>query len=583
MVDSESIKSSTDAMQDGGISKVISTSDDKEITPCTLEKGLQSDAQECAVDSDAQSLSNQTNLLTTRQLMIALPALSLSLFVSFIDQTSISTSIPALSADLNAGSSTSWVGGSFLIASTAFQLINGRLSDIFGRKICLLVCLGLLATGDLLCGFATSANMLFVFRAIAGIGAGGVNSVAMIIVSDITTLESRGKYQGILGAVIALANGTGPFLGGVLVEKASWRWVFWIIPPLTVPAILIIWAFLPLKHDSGEYMKKIGRIDFIGVILNIGAVLMILIPVSGGGLTYAWNSAFVIAMIICGGLLAVVFLLYEWKFAKIPIMPLHITLYPSCGLLYFQNFFTGLVFFGNFFYLPIYFQSIRGYTAIESGALLLPLIIATSCSSLIAGQIMSRTGYYKLVIVAGFMIWSIGGGLKCLYHRHTPLRTLIASGIVEGIGVGFTLQPTLVAILANSRQTDRAVATGLRNFVRTIGGSTGLAVSGAILNNTLRTKLSGLSFITPALLDTLSSSTYGLSSLGLTAEEKNSVLDAYMAGLEHIYLLYVCSTGLNLLISIFIRDTSLIKKAAVDVQDEEDAAAAAGAETQNKI
>ncbi|RDW67602.1 MFS general substrate transporter-11 [Coleophoma cylindrospora] len=582
MVGSESIKSSTDATQDGGISKVISSSDDKEITPCTLEKGLQSDAQECAVDSDAQSLSNQTNLLTTRQLMIALPALSLSLFVSFIDQTSISTSIPALSADLNAGSSTSWVGGSFLIASTAFQLINGRLSDIFGRKICLLACLGLLATGDLLCGFATSANMLFVFRAIAGIGAGGVNSVAMIIVSDITTLESRGKYQGILGAVIALANGTGPFLGGVLVEKASWRWVFWIIPPLTAPAMLIIWIFLPLKHDSGEYMKKIRRIDFIGVILNIGAVLMILIPVSGGGLTYAWNSAFVIAMMLCGGFLAVVFLFYEWKFAKIPIMPLHITLYPSCGLLYFQNFFTGLVFFGNFFYLPIYFQSIRGYTAIESGALLLPLIIATSGSSLVAGQIMSRTGYYKLVIVAGFMVWSIGGGLKCLFHRHTSLRILIVSGIVEGLGVGFTLQPTLVAILANSRQTDRAVATGLRNFVRTIGGSTGLAVSGAILNNTLRTKLSGLSFITPTLLDTLSSSTYGLSSLGLTSEEKNTVLDAYMAGLEHIYLLYVCSTGLNLLISILIRDTSLIKKSAADVQDEEDAAAAAGAETENK-
>lgn len=242
--------------------------------PADLEKGEQGQARN---DSDNKSVGHQTNVLTSRQLFIAFPALSLALFVSFIDQTSVSTSIPSISSDLNAGASTSWVGSSFLIASTAFQLINGRLSDIFGRKICLLVCLGLLAVGDLLCGFATSATMLFVFRAIAGIGAGGVNSVAMIIVSDITTLENRGKYQGILGAVIALANGTGPFIGGVLVEKASWRWVMWLIPPITVPAMVVIAIWLPLKHDSGDYAAKVKKIDFVGVLLNIAAVLLILV------------------------------------------------------------------------------------------------------------------------------------------------------------------------------------------------------------------------------------------------------------------------------------------------------------------
>jgi len=303
--------------------------------PDDLEKGEQGAARD---DSDNKSLGHQTNVLSSKQLFVAFPALSLALFVSFIDQTSVSTSIPSISSDLNAGASTSWVGSSFLIASTAFQLINGRLSDIFGRKICLLVCLGLLALGDLLCGFATTDKMLFVFRAIAGIGAGGVNSIAMIIVSDITTLENRGKFQGILGAVIALANGIGPFIGGVLVEKASWRWVMWIIPPLTVPAMVVIAIWLPLKHDSGDYVAKIKKIDFIGVILNIAAVLLILvssfgivschvclinpqIPLSGGGATYEWNSPFVIAMMSVGGVLAALFVLYEWKLAPIPIMP----------------------------------------------------------------------------------------------------------------------------------------------------------------------------------------------------------------------------------------------------------------------
>jgi MFS family permease len=147
-------------------------------------------------DSDTHSIGGQRNVFSTKSILIAFPALSIALFVSFLDQTAVSTAVPAISADLNTGTSTSWVGASFLIAATAFQLINGRLSDIFGRKNLLLICLGLLAGGDLVCGFARTKEQLFAFRAIAGIGGGGVNSVAMIIVSDITTLKNRGKYQG---------------------------------------------------------------------------------------------------------------------------------------------------------------------------------------------------------------------------------------------------------------------------------------------------------------------------------------------------------------------------------------------------
>lgn len=151
------------------------------------------------VDSDAdsiRSIGGQTNALSPKRLLVAIPALSVALFVSFIDSTSVSTSIPAISADLDTGTATSWIGSSFLVASTAFQLINGRLSDIFGRKNCLLLCLALLAIGDVGCGFSRSQGMLFAFRSIAGIGGGGINSLAMIIVSDIVTIEDRGKYQG---------------------------------------------------------------------------------------------------------------------------------------------------------------------------------------------------------------------------------------------------------------------------------------------------------------------------------------------------------------------------------------------------
>ncbi|KAF2815268.1 major facilitator superfamily transporter [Mytilinidion resinicola] len=529
---------------------------EKESNPATVSIDAESDDDARSI----HSIGNQTNVLSSKRLLVAFPTLSIALFVSFIDQTSVSTSIPAISADLNTGTATSWIGGSFLISSTAFQLINGRLSDIFGRKNCLLICLALLGIGDLLCGFAKSKEVLFAFRAIAGIGAGGVNSVAMIIVSDITTLENRGKFQGILGAIIALANGTGPFIGGALVEKTTWRWVFWIVPMLAIPAALVIFFFLPLRHDSGHYAAKVKKIDFGGVVLNLASVLLILIPLSGAGATYAWDSAFVIAMLTVGLCLAIGFVLYEWKIAPIPIMPVHLVRYPHCPMLYLQNFFTGICFFGNFFYRSIYFQSVLAFSPLESGALMLPLIILTSITSILSGQFMSRKGRYMPVVVIGFAIWTIGTGLKCAFSRSTKLWNIIIVLLIEGCGIGCTLQPTLVAILANSRAEDRAVSTGLRNFLRTVGGAFGLIVSGAILSNTLRTRLSSLPFMSSRQLESLTSSTYGLKELNLTIEETNLVLGAYMDGLKYIFIMYCASAGANFLMCAGIGNTDLKTK-----------------------
>ncbi|KAK6076430.1 major facilitator superfamily transporter [Seiridium cupressi] len=271
--------------------------------------------------SIARSIGNQRSPLSGKRLMITFPTLCAALFVSFFDQTSVSTSIPAISAELSTGEATSWIGASFLISSTAFQLINGRLSDLFGRKNLLLASLVLLGFGDLLCGFAKTAEQLFAFRAVAGIGGGGVNSIVMIIVSDITTLQNRGKYQGIIGAVLALANGIGPFLGGAVIERATWRWVFWMVPMLAIPAAFIIWFALPLRYDRGNYAEKVKKIDFGGIALSLAAVLLVLVPLSGAGISYAWNSATFIAIFVVGILVWVAFVLVEWKVAKVPIMP----------------------------------------------------------------------------------------------------------------------------------------------------------------------------------------------------------------------------------------------------------------------
>lgn len=220
---------------------------------------------------------DQSLLLSPKRRIVIFISLALSLFVSFLDQTSVSTSMPAIGRDLNASSTISWVGTSFLIANTAFQLVNGRLSDIFGRKGCLMTSLALLAFGDLLCGFAQTSIQLFVFRAIAGIGAGGVNSLVMVIVSDMVTLRERGKYQGYLETFIALGNGIGPLIGGVFSEKVTWRWSFWFVTPVSALTLMNLFFLLPQPQVDGNWKSRLLVVDFLGMSLSIGMILFLLV------------------------------------------------------------------------------------------------------------------------------------------------------------------------------------------------------------------------------------------------------------------------------------------------------------------
>jgi MFS family permease len=362
---------------------------------------------------------------------------------------------------------------------------------------------------------------------------------------------------GWLGAIIALANGVGPFLGGAVVEGATWRWVFWMIPIMTLPTAAVILFFLPLKHNSGDYVEKMKKIDYGGVVLNIASTLLVLVPLSGGGVTYAWSSAFFIAATVTGVVLAVLFVLYEWKLVALPIMPLRLYRAPHCWALYLQSFLTGLAYFGNFFYLPIYFQSILRYSPLVSGALILPVVITSSIGSILSGQYMARVGSYMHCILLGFILWTLGSGLTMLFDRYTGLGPLIVILIVEGAGIGLTLQPTLVGMYANSRSEDRAVTTGLRNFIRTIGGAFGLVISGVTLSNTLSTNLGREEYASDQLIAELTSSTYALDALDLSSDQQEQVLDVYMSGLHYIFIFYTVCAGLSLALTFWVGNTSL--------------------------
>jgi MFS family permease len=245
-----------------------STSDES----CEGSEGSTEDTPLLQVFKDQQSTT-----LSPRRLLVVFLALALAQFTAFLDQTSISTALPAIASGLHAGSSISWVGASFLASSTSIHLVNGRLSDIFGRKSCLILALFIMGVGNLLSGFSRTPIELYMWRALSGFGAGAIGSLVQISISDITTLEQRGHYFGIIGIFVALGNGLGPLIGGLLTENFSWRWAFWFISPMTTVVIMILVISLPASPVTDSMYAKLKLVDWLGVFINMAAVLLILV------------------------------------------------------------------------------------------------------------------------------------------------------------------------------------------------------------------------------------------------------------------------------------------------------------------
>jgi MFS family permease len=268
-----------------------------------------------------RTLQDQTNILPIGQLMVVFAGLASSLLICFIDQNGISVALPAISKDLNAEETISWAGTSSLIANTVCTVLYGRLSDIFGRKSLYLCILGLLCIADLLCGLSRDASMLYVFRGIAGVATGGITNLTMIIVSDVVTLQERGKYQGILGACVGSGNVIGPFLAAAFIQHATWRALFYLLCPLAAVSCVIAWLLLPSKMRPESMKNQLKKIDYYGVLTSAIAIIFVLIPISGGGLYFNWDSPIVISMLVIGSCSFVLFLFVEWKIAVLPMMP----------------------------------------------------------------------------------------------------------------------------------------------------------------------------------------------------------------------------------------------------------------------
>ncbi|KAL3460969.1 major facilitator superfamily domain-containing protein [Aspergillus heterothallicus] len=511
-----------------------------------------------------KALHDQTNILPRGRLLVVFAGLAISLFISFVDQNGISVTLPTIAEDLNGKNTISWAGTSSLIANTMFSVLYGRLSDIFGRKIVYLSALALLCIADLLCGLSQNAAMFYVFRGLAGVAGGGISSLAMIIVSDVVTLQQRGKYQGILGASLGVANVVGPFISAAFILHATWRGFFWMLAPLAACSIVVGYFLIPDSGRKDSFRANLKRIDYFGVIASSIGIIFLLIPISGGGSYFEWDSPMVISMLVIGGLSLIAFFFIEWKVAMLPMLPMEFFKNKVIVALFLQSFLLGAVYQAYLYYLPLYYQNARGWSPIVSAALTAPMVACQSVSSVLSGQYISRLKRYGEVIWFGFGIWTLGAGLTLLFNTSTHPAVIAVIVAITGIGIGCTFQPTLVAFQAHCTKRQRAVVISDRNFFRCLGGACGLAVSGAVLQATMRSHL-------PSGYEYLSDSTYSLPSQdSVSPDVWTGIVNAYAQASKAVFILQVPLIGVAFLACLLIRDHGLERpKDADEIAEEE--------------
>lgn len=443
-----------------------------------------------------------------------------------------------------------------------------------GRKSVLLSALALLTVSDLLCGLSRDATMLYVFRGLSGVANGGIASLSAMIVSDIVTLKERGKWQGLIGACVGLGNMTGPFIAAAFVQHSTWRGFFWFVSPISAACGVLCLLVLPTPKDQPRADMKLvlKRIDYGGILFGSAGLILLLIPIAGGGDYFAWASPMVVSMLAIGGCCIAAFVYIEHSVAILPMMPREFYLsrnrtYSNCGpslirivslfksgpvsIMLLQNFLFGVVAYSQTYYLPLFFQNARLLAPLMSASLMLPMTASQMVSSILSGQYISRRERYGEVIWLGFFLWTLGVGLTCMFNLSTPIWAMVVILVVQGLGIGAVFQPTLVAIQAHCTKAQRAVVISNRNFIRSLGGAVGLAISAAALQNSLHSAM-------PAEFRSLSLSSYDTADFNsLSPRQILQILQAYATASRTVFIVNVPFMGLCLLGCFFIEDRGL--------------------------
>ncbi|KAF9431386.1 hypothetical protein BGZ76_000374 [Entomortierella beljakovae] len=488
----------------------------------------------------------------TRQFVLIMIALGLSVFLASLDQIIVSTSIPAIAKEYNSLNDISWLGTAYLMTSTAFQPLYGKFSDIFGRKMTMLFANVVFLGGSAISGWATSMTMLIIGRGVAGIGAGGLMAMVFIIISDMLDMRERGKYLGFIGAIFSFSSVIGPLLGGAFTDHVTWRWSFWINIPIVAISIAFISINLNLPTPKGSLSDKLRRIDYLGSILLMISVILILLPLSWGGSKYEWSDGRVIGLLVAGFAVGGIFVLAEWKIPKEPIIPIHLFKIRNLWSTYGSLFFSGMAFFGILFYLPIYFQVVKNESATVGGLETVPFVIGIVITSISSGIWVLKKGTFAFFPALGNIIF-LAGSCLCLLMKTDSTRVVsIFVLLMCGLGMGFTMQASTLAVQVAAKPKYMATVTTSVQFVRCLGQVFGVAIVGTVFNNKLEDNLLEHfpANILRVTLDYSQIYTYA-------PEEIHIIYDSFVNALHYVYYCSIAFCALAFLSSCFIQHFEL--------------------------
>ena len=417
--------------------------------------------------------------LSRRAILLIIGALMLGMSLAALDQTIVSTALPTIVGDLRGGSHIAWVITAYLLATTVSTPLWGKLGDQYGRKIFFQASIVIFLVGSVLSGLSTSMVELIAFRAIQGLGSGGLMVGAQAIVGDIVSPRERGRYVGLFGAVFGVASIVGPLLGGVFVDNLTWRWIFYINVPIGIIALIVVASQVP-----GTLSRVHHTIDYLGTaVLSLAATSFILLT-SLGGTTYGWNSAPIWILGVAGVVFVGVFVVVERRAAE-PVLPLHLFKLRAFTVTSVVGFIVGFAMFGAITYLPAFYQVVRGVSPTLSGVRLRPLMAGLLSVSIGSGQIISKTGRYRFWPIAGAGLMTLGLYLLSLVGVGTSAVLGALYMLVLGMGIGGVMQVLVIIVQNAVPHNELGVATSGATFFRSIGGSFGTAIFGAIFSNVL--------------------------------------------------------------------------------------------------
>jgi EmrB/QacA subfamily drug resistance transporter len=510
--------------------------------------------------------ADEHSYLSHRQILVVLGGVMAGMFLAALDQSIVGTALPRIVSDLGGLEHLSWVVTAYLLTSTASTPLWGKISDLYGRRPIFQTAIVVFLVGSLVAGAAGSMGMLIGGRAIQGLGAGGLMALALSIIGDVIPPRERGRYQGYFGVVFGVSSVGGPLLGGWFTDGPGWQWIFWINIPIGIAALVV--TSLALKMPK---VRRDHTIDYLGAATIVAAVTSILLFTAWAGPAYGWTDPFSLMLLGGGILLSGLFLVVEFR-AEEPIIPLR---------LFHNRVFTptvifaaimGMAMFGGIIFLPVYLQVVQGMSPTESGLALLPMVAGLFATSISSGQLVTRTGRYRIYPILGSAVTGVGIALLSTLGVDTPYWQTATYFFVFGAGLGFTLQIVVTAVQNAVERRDMGAATSSVTFFRSMGAAFGTAIFGAVLATRLGHHLaeSGVGGL-PATAGESQIANNVQAIQALPADAKAVVVDAWVRSLQDVFITALPIVTVAFVVAFFIPELTLRGAAPADADADAEA------------